>query len=357
MSILSEVSDQLPKISRKTNIDIERLQGFVKGEIPNTSELISLARYLKVPPSAFMPGYDLSQNVSVKFRSAFRASNLSVAQLRISTALDTIVPEKLPSETLHFAKDEDQTIDLRFVENLAAAIKVDVFEIPRDDPVIDLHKMVAQHNIADIVCLRSLNVDGASGLFRGRNFIILSTSFIYRMMFTLAHELGHIVLGHSNETFMIDEKVLAGGSTENNEEAQANSFASAFLLPALGVSSFLRVLRENHEYGDDRLSSDEVAYLAAYFNVSFEVAGYRLEQLKIVPNGVTSEFKQNILKKFTSLEEYMRPLRGEPQKNFGIFSYELRQSVRDRLNDGDLSLGNLSDVTGFSISEILDEFR
>ena len=68
--------------------------------------------------------------------------------------------------------------------------------------------------------------------------IIVNTNFknSNRIRFTLAHELGHIILGHfnNNEQFckrMIGENIFYLGETKELEE-EANYFASNFLMPS-----------------------------------------------------------------------------------------------------------------------------
>ncbi len=70
--------------------------------------------------------------------------------------------------------------------------------------------------------------DGCSGFFDGRPFIFTNVEQIdaARTRFTLAHELGHIVL-HSH----LSEEDLSNPSTYKEIENEADAFASAFLMP------------------------------------------------------------------------------------------------------------------------------
>jgi len=70
--------------------------------------------------------------------------------------------------------------------------------------------------------------DGCSGFFDGRPFIFsnIEQTDAARTRFTLAHELGHIIL-HSHYT----EEELSNPTTYKEVEAEADAFASAFLMP------------------------------------------------------------------------------------------------------------------------------
>ena len=80
-----------------------------------------------------------------------------------------------------------------------------------------------------------------------------------RVRFTLAHELGHVLLNHENLTHTVH--------TENNnrEEYQANIFARGLLMPAI-------VLKE--------LNCIEPQDIANICNVSLQSAEYRSQRLK-----------------------------------------------------------------------------
>lgn len=70
--------------------------------------------------------------------------------------------------------------------------------------------------------------DGCSGFFDGRPFIFTNVEQIdaARTRFTMAHELGHIIL-HSHLT----EEDLSNPATYKEVESEADAFASAFLMP------------------------------------------------------------------------------------------------------------------------------
>lgn len=74
--------------------------------------------------------------------------------------------------------------------------------------------------------------DGFSLKFENQYFIVFNDSIHHlgRTRFTLAHELGHILLGHVEEiTFYRNNEI---DSDTNEQETQANIFARDLLMPA-----------------------------------------------------------------------------------------------------------------------------
>lgn len=87
-----------------------------------------------------------------------------------------------------------------------------------------------------------------------------------RARFTIAHELGHILLGHSRIRHRrADYDRAEAASTVRSDEQQANMFAAAFLMPF-----DLSAMRQD-------TSAEE---LAAHFHVSRSVAMIRLPELQ-----------------------------------------------------------------------------
>jgi DNA-binding XRE family transcriptional regulator len=86
-----------------------------------------------------------------------------------------------------------------------------------------------------------------------------------RSLFTLAHELGHLLIGHDG-SIALDEELV--GDTQ--AERQANAFAAAFLMPEAEVDQKIE------EYGR---KADSLAKMVYDFGVSFESLIFRLHNL------------------------------------------------------------------------------
>lgn len=125
------------------------------------------------------------------------------------------------------------------------------------------------------------------------NDIIIFTntsSRLSREIFTLAHEIGHVKLHiedvekeHSGYTF-IDNTVTIAGRNSNVKEQEANYFAVCLLMPSDEVEKFLDL--EISDFSKDTISAMDIARMMSEFNVSFETAMNRLENLGKIGSAV-----------------------------------------------------------------------
>ncbi|OIQ91020.1 hypothetical protein GALL_270990 [mine drainage metagenome] len=133
-------------------------------------------------------------------------------------------------------------------------------------------------------------------LIRGneRHIMVNKTHHPNRQRFTIAHELGHLVLHHdSGDRLFIDTHLRTyqrigsanadvyrkpGSSTTPAEEMEANHFASALLMP--------RELLLSMTSGRDFWDELEVTALAAEFAVSEQAMTIRLRQLEVIDSTI-----------------------------------------------------------------------
>lgn len=111
-----------------------------------------------------------------------------------------------------------------------------------------------------------------------------------RRRFTIAHELGHLILHYKQgDEVYVDTKLMVyhrSGRTQDyshphatttpQQEREANSFASAFLMPKPIVESFV------DSQGIDVFDEFDLAKLAQAFDVSEQAMYIRLNILKLV---------------------------------------------------------------------------
>lgn len=127
-----------------------------------------------------------------------------------------------------------------------------------------------------------LGRDGVLGaaIYKDGDYIVFSNSsqVLSREIFTIAHELGHIRLGHVG----IDNQLVQDidENNEGNEETEADYFAACFLMPKDKVEEFIDFQFQNHNSCEWTLL--EVAAVMSAFSVSFETAVNRLNALNII---------------------------------------------------------------------------
>jgi Zn-dependent peptidase ImmA (M78 family) len=108
-----------------------------------------------------------------------------------------------------------------------------------------------------------------------------------RQRFTIAHELGHLLL-HEGKPLIVDHSIrlnlrddLSSMATDA-EEIEANSFAAALLMPRPLILKHLRDNLTKIAHGDQLSRENLIAQLAREFDVSAEAMGYRLINLGIL---------------------------------------------------------------------------
>lgn len=104
-----------------------------------------------------------------------------------------------------------------------------------------------------------------------------TSSRLSREIFTMAHEIGHAVLHLDCSISFIDTSFTISGKTSDELEQEANLFAACLLMPSDEVDKFLEL--EIEDFKKNGLSVMDIARLMSEFNVSFDMALNRLENL------------------------------------------------------------------------------
>lgn len=112
--------------------------------------------------------------------------------------------------------------------------------------------------------------------------IIFSNSSVRlsREIFTIAHEIGHLILHMRNEKVFVDDKMNFMGDAIAEEEKEANYFAVCLLMPEEKVRKYISL--ELDAEREVQWSALDVARMMTAFNVSFETVLNRLENLGII---------------------------------------------------------------------------
>ncbi|WP_305787838.1 ImmA/IrrE family metallo-endopeptidase [Symbioplanes lichenis] len=151
-------------------------------------------------------------------------------------------------------------------------------------PPIDVEKLALAEGIVVARNEFSGNESGFA-LSQGETRIIGVNSSTHprRQRFTIAHELGHLLLHH--KPLIVDHSILVSRRNEisalgtDQEEIEANAFAAALLMPADAVERELsNAMKRIRDFDRDRA----VQKLASVFDVSTDAMGYRLVNLNLI---------------------------------------------------------------------------
>lgn len=164
--------------------------------------------------------YRASATVAKKYTDLFEARLLIISN-KIEQLLEYVdIPEnKIPQKDL-----EDFRLDAEYLANEVR----NYFGLGRK-PIQDFVRLLESNGVIvyffeyDFISEQNKNFDGVSFYVKGVPVILINNKIQNaRKMFTLAHELGHLIMHNHNE-FII--------SNERDMEKEANVFASEFLAP------------------------------------------------------------------------------------------------------------------------------
>lgn len=113
------------------------------------------------------------------------------------------------------------------------------------------------------------NISGKVINHNSQKEIYITSDSFERQRFTIAHEIGHIILHHGPNDEICEIDYRHSESKYTRKEYQANAFASALLMPKDKVKSIWKKL-------------NDVDDLADYFKVSKKAASIRLINLELI---------------------------------------------------------------------------
>ena len=360
--MLSKPGTDFVRLSSRSALSEERLSQLAGGADPTMAEVRALASALNMAIEDFAAPTQIESMTEMLFRSAAvvggQVDDDARASLsrRVADPLSFVMAQPnlnalWHSQFVRAAGHEEQN---------AATFRRIFCGNDQLSPLIRLPKIVEDRMGILVLVVRTNAVDGASGYIEGVPFaLIAARSFTPRMLFTLAHELGHIILHHDPQTggAIIDQVAdwhhFGGGS--DPREKEANEFASALLMPAPAVGIAVKTAREVLSIADEELGDLEINFIARLFGVSFAAAAIRCERLGLLPNGGAAALASAV-KDEAGTAEIRGHSVGLPARAPIEFSYVpqalLRAAVKS-VGAGDVSIGRAASALQISISELM----
>ena len=240
-------------------------------------------------------------------------------------------------------------------ERLAAELRAFIYPGEVDSPAIDLPQRLRMLDGLIVSQLKNSKYEGACVAAGGYLFVFVSPRFRARMLFTLGHELGHIVAHHALQSAHLD---LASsiGSFRNRAESFADAFSSAFLLPAPAVGGSLKAIRQIIGATRDEVGDVEILILARLHGVSFDVAARRCENLDLLPPGGAASLAHYIREHHQNPEKRAEALKLPPRNeiSFDVVSPILMEFVHESVARGLTSPTWMADRLNTSIESIYE---
>ena len=362
--LLNEQPQTAEDIAARSHLPPQRVRQFLDGAEPTMAELRALSKGLRIPLYAFSRGYTLSLGQSERaalFRSADHAGTFQPPIEYIAEYVNSatqVLPKRIdiPAWMRHFSIKEESYLEAHRIAYLFR----EIFYSDRfDEPILDLPTLLSTNGFTHLSMLRKSRYEGASVALDGYAFIFVSPRFQGRMLFTLAHELGHVLVHHTGRAFAIYERASQIGSprTSSKSERFVDAFASVLLVPDRGVGRFLQTVRNTLSIKSKELGDIEILLMARYFGVSFAVAARRCEDLGLIPKGGAYAMSRELKKTYGSPERRAEDAGLPPRPNidFPKISRLLLNAVVDGINAGDISTGWATNKFGLSVGELYFE--
>jgi Zn-dependent peptidase ImmA (M78 family) len=353
----------LEKLSTDSGISVERLHGFLAEEEPSMNELRRLSSALKIKLSDFVIDNDARNRAQFLFRQTIPKNKLPASGFiddysrKIGYSLELVGKTWAESDPIVHFKVESATYE----EAERNAEKFREIFVGGDlvGPLFHLPSIAIEKLRVLLFVIPESAVDGASAIVNGYPFIFVSPRFPPRMLFTLAHEVGHLITHHHlNEEFACLDLLNETGKIKRSSkksESFADAFASCLLLPRAGVGIALKKVRELGNSTSDAIGDIEILYLSRIFGVSFQAAAVRCEDLSLLPRGGAISIYDKLVKDHGSPEKRAEEINlpPRPKIEFPTVPRHLVDAAIQKIKTGEMSVGRASTALNLSIADIM----
>ena len=320
----------LEKAGKLLNMSAPAIAKYEKGEIvPNSQKIIEFSNAYGVKSIEFLKSYNVPQMnfSSFRKRKRLKGKNLEllkeIIQDEVSKYLEVINMSTL-RDNIKIQKYKCSNIE--DAENAANDFRNNI-EISNIQPISDLINILENLGIVRIQIKNYNNrfddFDGLSEIVNNIPIIVILDDIKdgARERFTIAHELGHLIL-------KIDDKNL-------DEEKLCNRFASALLMPKKAITNEFGISR-------NKISFYELKAFKNEYKVSYSAIAYRLKDLKII-----SEYLYKKISIFLS----QNIGKNDPEPIIPEKSYQFKKIVHRLEVDNIISLNKACELLGVSIDE------
>jgi Zn-dependent peptidase ImmA (M78 family)/DNA-binding XRE family transcriptional regulator len=250
--------------------------------------------------------------------------------------------EKLLNEKIDFIFDKNNITDpLVLAKKVREKLKLDNIE-----PIFDICGLA--DNISVKIFLFKYELVKFFGFSLGKQdngpVIAVNTNekiSIERQIFTIAHELGHLLMhkdSYNSELFEENQK----------EEIEADQFAAHFLLPNDGFLKELKKVSGLHWI-------DQILHIKRIYKISYKTVLRRLIELNYADKDIYKEFAIAYQKKYyQNLKDHFEPNSIEPDKllKSDFMSERLNRLVRKTYENGLITINRASEILNISLNEM-----
>lgn len=309
-------------------------------DMPGSRVLMALSTYLAVSESYLLSDEDLALE-GVDFRKRTKAREESTVEAQTLQLLERYlaIEDLLQLKSVEWDQPRSAPYavsDLRDAEDAARSVRTE-WGLGQD-PIPKLAELLEERGIK-VLSLELEDIDGlAAGVRRqgreaARVIVVKRNAWAERKRFTLAHELGHMVL-----------RPAAGV----DHEKAAHRFAGAFLMPADVVRAEVGVRRTS-------ISLGELIALKQRFGVSVQAIAFRCQDLGIIDRKAFSSLFRLFSQRGWRSPPYEEPACIAPQEET---PKRFERLCLRALSEGFIGAGRAAELLGVSAEELecrLDE--
>lgn len=362
MTRLSELikASDIAKLSKRADIPAERVHALAAGADATLRELRRLAAALRVGLDELLPPTDKVEGARLLFRGAGQSSEHLAIRDRLSRkiaySLDLLSNQRSTPWLQAFPFSDES---YAAAEASAAHFRCLFYADDQVSPLFDLPRVLADSLNVALFVINTGAIDGASAYVDGVPFVFVSSRFPPRMLFTVGHELGHLIANKGrSDTFAVidtDTDAIPGKRAHARQESFAHAFASCLLMPPRGIGIVLQKVRHLASMADGPLGDIELLYLSRIFGVSFEAAARRCEDLQLLPTGAAASLNEKLKQQFGSAEKRAAAvdLPPRPDIRFSRVPEHLLKAAVARVRTGEMSVGRAATILGISIVDLV----
>ena len=317
------------------NMTATAISKYEKGEIlPDSKKLIDFANAYNVKSIELLKVYNVPKMKFTSFRKKKRLTGQNLELLEeliqdeVAKYLEIIEMNNIDTDNIKLKKYSCN--NLEDAEKAANDFR-NYIKISNKQPISDLINILENLGII-IIQIKNPNnrfddFDGLSEFVNNIPVIVLLDGIKdgARQRFTIAHELGHLVLNINND--------------ELDEEKLCNRFASALLMPKEAIIN-------EFGYSRGKIHFFELTAFKNEFKVSYTAIVYRLKDLNII-----SEYLYKKLSIFLS----QRIGKNDPKPIQPEISYQFKKIVYKLEADEIISVNKACELLGVTVDEYNNE--
>jgi len=334
---------ELSGISLPTIKNIERRKA-----LPKTNTLLVLSKALDCRLQDLVkPIRELS---SVRFRAKKKMNRREQVLAQVSTWLDdysfleNLLSDKEPYTFRAIADSSAKLTPIQYAEEARKIAALD-----EDEPIHDICTLVESSGIK--ILALPYSSDAFNGLSVGPEdngpAICINTwerISIERQIFSLAHELGHLLMHLSQYTRGLTAEDKA-------QEKEADLFAGHFLMPEKG---FNLIWQES----SGMPFVDRVMKIKTIFRVSYKTVLYRLKQKGVVDDSIWIRFQQLYEEQYKKKLSFKEEPCMEGSEPFGLKPFDfsadrLGRLVRRALEEENISISKAAEIMSISTQQMM----